>query len=236
MNINLDRRSKVSIADQIELAIRREIFNHYLSFNESLPAISDLARELSVAENDVRVAYKKLKDDRLISIVDDKHIVNKVFVPTYLFDEVIPLVDIIKEVNLNPSITTLQAEIIPTPKHLKDLFDENTIIRCRRLYKGSDRPLFYLDIYINIQFEYLIDHLKNNEPYYDLILQKSLLHHSVRSYEAMNANKEIAGYLNIPDNTPVVYSKIKSYGLDNLLIEVIESYNLVEVQHFVIES
>jgi hypothetical protein len=52
----------------------------------------------------------------------------------------------------------------------------------------------------------------------------------------MNANKEIAGYLNIPDNTPVVYSKIKSYGLDNLLIEVIESYNLVEVQHFVIES
>ncbi len=236
MNINLDRRSKVSVSTQIEIAIRKMIYNHSFSNGETLPSIEDFAKELAVNEKDILNAYRKLKAERIIKQEGEDYIVQKSFVPTYMFDQVISLFDLIKEINLEPSIETISVEIITTPKSLQDYVLDNKVIRTKRLYKGNNRPLFYLDIYLNSKFESIIDSLKNNEPYYDQLYKLTKLDHSTRTYEAMNASKDIAGKLNIPDNSPIVYSKIMSYDFDNHWFEIIESYNLVEVQHFVYES
>lgn len=235
MNINLDRRSKVSVSTQIEIALRKFIYNHYFSNGQELPSITDLAQELDVKDNDVLNAYRKLKGERIINQVDDKFFVQKVFVPTYMFDQVVSLFDLIKEIKLEPSIETLSVEIIATPKNLKDKIEDQKVIRAGRLYKGNDRPLFYLDIYINIKYESILNILKDNKPYYEALYKLTKLHHSTRSHEAMNAPKDIANILNIPDNSPIVYSSIRSVDNNNEWFEIIESYNVVEAQHFVLE-
>ncbi len=236
MMINLDRRSKVSVSVQIEIALRKAIYNHMYANASLLPRIPDMAKELDVKENDVLSAYRKLKGERLLKQEGEDFIIQKVFVPTYMFDDLVSLVDMIKEIGLEPSIETLSVDIIKTPKTLEDQIDDKKVIYARRIYKGNDRPLFYLDIYLNIKFEAIIDSLKNNDPYYYELYQMTKLDHSTRSFEAMNAAKDIAAYLNIPDNSPIVYSKIQSFDEDNQWFEYIESYNLVEVQHFVYET
>ena len=236
MNINLDRRSKVSVSTQIEIALRKMIYNHSFSNGEKLPSIEDFAKDCDVNDKDILNAYRKLKGERIIKQDGDDYFVQKVFVPTYMFDQVVSLFDLIKEINLEPSIETLSIEIINTPKTLKDEISDAKVIHTKRLYKGNNRPLFYLDVYLNIKYESIIPSIKNNEPYYDQLYKLTKLHHSSRSNEAMNASKDVAAKLTIPDNSPIVYSKIKSFDENKQFFEIIESYNLVEVQHFVYES
>lgn len=236
MNINLDRRSKVDIATQIELAFRKAIYSYEYSFNDVLPSIDDLVSLLLVDEVTIKSAYQKLIKDHLVQLKDGRYWVEKVDVPVHWFNEITPLVKLIEAVQLIPSIDTLSFEVIATPKQLKNDIQEEKVIRCKRVYSGSGRPIFYLDIYLNLNYLFLKEALINNQPYYDLIQKRSPFAFSKRSYEAYNASKEVASILNIPDFSPVVYSRISSFDTSQNWIEVIESYSLVELQHFVYES
>lgn len=238
MNINIDRRSKVETTVQIEIEIRNQIFSGRLNFNTNLPEIDELAQTLSCSPDEVKHAYKMLVTQGLIQFDQSHYVVQKYVVPTFLFDRLISLNDIIKEKGYLPAIETLYVKVIETPKDIVDIIDDKHVINLKRIYKGDGMNLFYLNTYIPMRFEKLISQLENNLPYYDLFIEHFpvKIKFSNRSYEAVNANPKLAELLQVPNNSPLSYSFVTTYDEDNNWLEINESYGLPDVMHFVCKN
>lgn len=66
MDINLDRSSRVSLADQVRDRIAAAIHEGRLLPGSRLPSWNDLASQLGIARGTVRVAYERLSDELLV--------------------------------------------------------------------------------------------------------------------------------------------------------------------------
>ncbi len=60
LNLNLDRRAKVPLAEQIRRGVTTAIEGSVLEPGARLPSWQDLAAQLGVARGTVRTAYEKL--------------------------------------------------------------------------------------------------------------------------------------------------------------------------------
>src|ERR1700735_2659082 len=65
LNLNLDRRAKVPLAEQIRRGVTTAIEGGVLEPGAPLPSWQDLAAQLGVARGTVRTAYEKLGAARL---------------------------------------------------------------------------------------------------------------------------------------------------------------------------
>lgn len=234
MNINLDRRSKLSLAIQIESILRHEIHQENLSNGSRLKSVEEMAADLKTPLSDVLEAYQQLIDDHLIEKVKDHYIVRKLQVPKYMFNEVSSIYSLIKQVGYQPSITTHQIKMIETPKFLWDFTQASHVLSFKRIYYGDTKPLFYMECYLAITEDAFQKRLLENQPYYDGLSQDYglMIKSSKRSIEASLADAEKAKALKIIEHSALVFSKAISYDQNNTWLECIYSYSLPSIMHF----
>ncbi|MGB8808557.1 MAG: GntR family transcriptional regulator, partial [Acinetobacter calcoaceticus] len=66
LKINLDRKLKTPLAEQIRLGIEQAIISGTLQLGDRLPSWIDLASQLGVSRGTVKVAYERLADGQFI--------------------------------------------------------------------------------------------------------------------------------------------------------------------------
>lgn len=66
LKINLDRKLKTPLAEQIRLGIEQAIISGTLQLGDRLPSWIDLASQLGVSRGTVKVAYERLSDGQFI--------------------------------------------------------------------------------------------------------------------------------------------------------------------------
>lgn len=234
MILNLDRRSKLSLAIQIESLLRHQILKENLSNGAVLKSSEEMANYLKVDETDVLEAYQQLIKDHLVEKVKHQYVVRKLQVPKYLFDEVNSIYSLIKNVGYQPSIATYDIKVIETPEFLSEAKDLKQVLSFKRIYSGDTKALFYMECYLAIKDDSFQKKLLENQPYYELLNQDYGLKikYSTRTIEAKLADAEKAKALKIIENSALVFSKAVSYDQNNSWFECIYSYSLPSIMHF----
>lgn len=240
MNINFDRRSKTSLAQQLEIALRLKIVHGELSLGESLPSEDALACELDMQPAEVLKAYQALAKGTHLVYKNKTWIVNYGKISNLGFEQFTPLFDIIQCLGLITSIKTLilkKDDIVP--KELNSLIPFSRTLYTRRLYYGNDIPLVLMDSYFPQElFSGFETILAANQPYYDKF--KSVFNlefsRSERTVEASNLRKNEAEILEVPIGSAYCYSIVKTYDKLSRLIEVNQCWILPDTMHFTLEQ
>lgn len=240
MNITLDRRSKTSLSQQMEIELRSQIIRGDLPQHSVLPKPSLLAAEHGMTEDQVIQAYHNLVLSNHLAVKNNDWIVNYGRVSKFVFEEFVSLVDIMRGIGAQPSIKTLLIKKdYKLPKDFGMTLPFKKILYARRLYLANDRPLVLMDCYFPQDlYPGMTEILESNQPYYKLLKPTFGLEfqRSERSIEASNLRKREAEILEVPTGTTYSYSIVKTYDTSNRLIEVDVCWVLPDSMHFTIEQ
>lgn len=239
MNFNIDRRSKIPLSQQIEVAIKTQITKGDLPKDHVLLSTTQLAAQIGVDPETVDKAYQTLSKDNYIELEEKKWQVRYGRTPKFYFDQIYSTFELFKKMGLNPSIQTIEVKVMDTPDKIKDVVLEAKVIYCRRVYLGSKKPIMVMDCYFpHSRFKDFDVELKQSLPYYEALIQKYgvVFGYSERTFEAINLDKEIAHLLNVFPETAAGLTYAKSYDSFGHLFEVVATYSLPETMHFVYEQ
>jgi|GEM_PF-6206765 len=235
MNINLDRRSKTPLTQQLEIQLRGLIANNALVQGQSLPSIDELVQDLEMSNEQVMLAYHNLIQDQFIKIMDDAYVVTYAQFPTHFISKFNAFGPILASMGIVPSIKTIKLEHIKTPSHLTQYFKCPVVLMTRRLYLGNQKNIATIVSYFDPQqYPDLETELKKNLPYYEILREKYTVDFASidRFYEAINLDEESGIELDLPKGAIGAYTLSASYTKDRHLIEVAESFTRPETMHF----
>ncbi|SHH12925.1 GntR family transcriptional regulator [Clostridium grantii] len=124
MNIFMDHTSDLPMYEQIKLSIKESILSGNLKYNDSLPSVRQLAKELNVSTITTKRAYLELERENLIySISGRGTFVNNANINSLIKEKNLKLIEEYK-------ISTL--ELMKSGLEKKDIID---IIE--KIYKGD---------------------------------------------------------------------------------------------------
>jgi GntR family transcriptional regulator len=231
--IVIDRRSAVSIDEQIKESIKSLILDQTYYYQTVLPTSIDLSRHLNVEEKQVLSAYKKLLNERYIKLNEHKRYEVAYFELTNrFFYRNLTIYDAIIQMGMEPKIKCLEKKIVTLSEteNISMGFDKKEkLLYINRIYMGDEQPIIILENYLPLSIFPEIDQkLKGHEALNAFINQNYNLFAKVskRITKAVNLNAKTAEILGERKNAASIQSTNHVYDQYGRLIDYGRSFSI----------
>lgn len=224
--ISIDRRSSVSINEQIKESIKANILDQTFYYQSHLPTPNELATHLKVDLAQVIQAYHKLIDERFIKKNNEKtYVVAYYELTNYFFYRNVAIYDAIKALGMTPSIECLEKKVVELNQEQLEMMgfkSKGKFLYINRIYKGDDKPIIVLENYLPLTiFKDMDKKFVGNEPlnaYMEKTYHiKAKLSH--RKTKAVNLSVELASLLGERKNAACIQSTNRIYDYQDRLID-----------------
>ena len=217
IKLALDKRSTVSIVDQIKDYIYIGILKLKIQNGDRLPSVEELASDLNVPKTAIRSAYQKLIDMAMIIKINDHYEVVYNSNPNVFHNKLILVNETIKTFSDTPEVVLLKKEVVNTTQKLADLtgFKVNQkLVYFSRLYKSNNLPLFIASMYFPLDIFPNLDKVDMTGKLfysffrmeYEVIISKSR-----RRLDIISSNEEVSSLLNISKDMSIYYDVTFAY-------------------------
>jgi DNA-binding GntR family transcriptional regulator len=219
--IQIDRRSNVSISNQVLYELQSLISNKKLVVGDILPSVESFASFLNISTQHIEKAYQKLYDNRFLEKqVDGSFCVGFYELVTDYKTSFYVITDRIEAMGLKLEIRPLEVKVIQMPnKALEHIGypNEEKIIYMKRLYCGDQRPFFLAEHYLPLSIFPTLEHiLKGDEKIYPLMnaVANITTINFKRVAEALCMDVSLASIFSVKVGS--AYLKLESVGVDDL--------------------
>jgi GntR family transcriptional regulator len=208
----IDRRSSMPLFDQVVEYIKKQIHERHWVNGYDLPEIETFASDLDIPKQAVRTAYQKLIDLNLVEKNGSRYMVRFIDLPDLFNVKLITLTDAIKFMGLNPKIEVYEKPTILTDRSTLDhmgFMGEEKVLKSKRLYKGNDTPIFYVESHFPLSiFKDFDTYDFGSIPFFDLFKDRYqiTLTESYRIFTSKMASVEIAHILEVPKGKPLFHT------------------------------
>jgi len=232
-DIKIDKRSSQEIFYQLAQSIKIMLLNHKMAYQDTLPSIQDMSAALNIRKTDVEKAYQLLIDEKFMTKIDCAYHVNYFHFSANFFLDVVPLIEAIRQMGMDPSTKTISKKVVKTPSNLSlppHLNVDEKFIYIKRLYLGNSLPLVVLDIYLPYnRFKDLDIDFGNSEGIYEYIHKKHgiLASSSDRTFKVVNMDKENAKLLNMMPQTAGYQGLSITYDQHKKIIDITRSWSII---------
>jgi DNA-binding GntR family transcriptional regulator len=224
--ISIDRRSSVSINEQIKESIKANILDQTFYYQSVLPSPRELANHLKIDLSQVIQAYNKLVGERFIKEnKDQKYVVEYYELTNYFFYRNVAIYDAVKALGMQPSIECLEKRVVELSKEQLDMMGFKAggkFLYINRIYKGDDKPIIILENYLPLSiFKDMDKKFIGTEPlnaYMEKTYHiKAKLSHRIT--KAVNLTAELAMLLGERKNAACIQSTNRIYDHQDRLID-----------------
>lgn len=230
--ISIDRRSSVSINEQIKESIKANILDQTFYYQSVLPSPNELADHLKVDIAQVAQAFNKLVEERFIKKDNDQtYVVAFYELTNYFFYRNVAVYDAIKALGMKPSIECLDKRVVELSKEQLDMMGFKSggkFLYINRIYKGDDKPIIILENYLPLSiFNEMDQKFMGTEPlnaYMEKTYHiKAKLSHRIT--KAVNLTAELASILGERKNAACIQSTNRIYDHQDRLIDFGRSHS-----------
>ncbi|AUD63824.1 hypothetical protein BK010_09570 [Tenericutes bacterium MO-XQ] len=224
--ISIDRRSSVSIHEQIKESIKANILDQTFYYQSVLPSPNELAKHLKVDLAQVIQAFNKLVEERFIKKnKDQKYEVAYYELTNYFFYRNVAIYDAVKALGMEPSIECLEKKVVDLNKEQLEMTGFKAGEKClyiNRIYKGDDKPIIILENYLPLSIFIDMDKkFVGNEPLNAYMEQtyhiKAKLSHRIT--KAVNLTADLTALLGERKNAACIQSTNRIYDRQDRLID-----------------
>ncbi len=225
IKLALDKRSTISVIDQIKDYIYVNIMKLKIQNGDRLPSIEDLANELAVPKTAIRSAYQKLSDLALIIKINSHYEVSYNANPNVFHNRLILVNETIKTMGGTPEIIMLEQKLVKISLDATNRmgYHLNQELVCfTRLYKSNHQPLFVVRVYFPLDLFPKLDQADmTNKLFYSFFRNEYqiVMSKSKRNLKIISSDYEISSLLNISKDMPIYYETTHAYDQFNRQIE-----------------
>jgi GntR family transcriptional regulator, N-acetylglucosamine utilization regulator len=225
-----DKTENVALYIQIREALRSKIVGGELAPGDRLPAEEDLAAQFGVSRMTVRQGISDLADEGLVyrrqgvgTFVSQRHIERDHNRLTTFFDSA-------RAEGFEPKIVVLKQEIAPArlmAAKALGLKEGEPVIFIRTLRLADGLPVTVQNEFIPYKLcpELLHEDLENRLAWEVFESYGGSVKHAVQKIEAVPAEDEVAGLLELDEGAPVLYKQRTFFAEDGTPVEFILCYN-----------
>lgn len=233
----LDKESAIPLYYQLYAYIENLIQTNQLKEGERLPPEDELVTILGISRPTIRQAYKELSVKGLIQRKRSKGtVVTKPKILNKFLSELTNFYNELSEGSTEISTKVLTLEISSDPE-AQDVLKEKRLIHLLRVRYSDGIPVVYIDTYVPYKsYEKLMEYDFEKESLYEKMTSIGRPVVSVRRIiKAEKASAEIAGYLEMNADDPVLTSQTTGRDQNDQPVEYsIARYNS-SVAHFQID-
>jgi len=232
-NIKIDKRSSQEISYQLAQSIKILLLNHKMTYQEILPSVQDMSYALNIRRSDVEKAYQLLMNEKFVSQINHDFYVNFFHFSANFFLDVIPLIQAIRQIGMEPSTKTISKKIVKIPVDFPvspKINKDEKYIYIKRLYLGNGVPLVILDIFLPYnRFKDIDLNVGNNEGIYEYFHKKFdiRISSSDRKFKVVNIDKENAKLLNMMPQTASYQGISITYDQHKHIVDITRSWSII---------
>jgi GntR family transcriptional regulator len=225
IKLAIDKRSTVSVVDQIKDYIYVGIMKLKIQNGDILPSTEELAEEINVPSTAIRSAYKKLIDMALIIKINNHYEVTYNANPNVFHNKLIHINDTLKASGETPEVVLLKKVKVKATDEIAKLtgFQINQdLVNFSRLYKSNNQPLFIASMYFPLDIFPDLDQADmTNKMFYSFFRKEYeiIMSKSMRNLNIISSNEEISSLLHISKDMPIFYEITHAYDQYDRLIE-----------------
>lgn len=230
-DLKIDKHSQIPLHQQLMRSLREAILSGKLINGTKLPTEEELHVAFGLSRPVIRQAYKQLLDEHLIYRQKGKgsFVRHKEF-HYGLLASTMPLNEKIRRSGLQPSTIELERKVIdydglgrtdlPCPKGSK-------VLMIKRLYKGDDQILFYMETYRPLDLFPELEHFDTKlisiteyiKDHYGYSIE-----YAKRSIYAVVLDDELCAHFELANGSPGFKLDTTSYAHDGQVIEFSIAY------------
>ncbi|MDO9629225.1 MAG: GntR family transcriptional regulator [Acholeplasmataceae bacterium] len=224
----IDKRSTVSVVDQIKDYIYIGIMKLKIQNGDILPNIEDLAIDLNVPKVAIKNAYQKLIDIALIMRINGHYEVTYNSNPNVFHNQLILVNETLKSLGETPEITILNKVVVKVSSDIAKKTGypvDQELVNFTRLYKSNNQPLFVIKMYFPLDIFPNLDQIDmTNKFFYSFFRNeyKIIMSKTIRSLRIVSSNEEISALLTISKDMPIHYETTRAYDQFGRQIEYSE--------------
>jgi len=225
IKLAIDKRSTISVVDQIKDYIYVGIMKLKIQNGDTLPSVEELSEEVNVPTTAVRSAYKKLMDLALIIKINNHYEVTYNANPNVFHNKLVLINETLKSSGETPEVVLLKRKTLKVTEELANLtgFQLNQdLVLFTRLYKSNNQPLFIASMYFPLDiFPHLDQEDMINKMFYSFFRKEYeiIMSKSMRNLNIISSNEEVSSLLNITKDMPIYYEITHAYDQYERLIE-----------------
>jgi len=221
-------------------SIQEKIINKEYKSQEAIPSEAELAKIYDVSIITIRRAIKELSGEGYLSTRRGKR---TVVTRPNTYQQISARLgwgDIMRAQGIDSKTTRLSIEkkiVSPDISRLLELDENEPIIRIERLRCVNDEPYCYM---INYLVADKLDGIENEDLYNKFlypILQEKYgfnIHRCIDKIEAISSDKEISGYLQVKNNTPIMKLIRMEYDANNVPLGLVQIYSRTDKYSYVV--
>lgn len=200
-----------------------------MDVGDLLPSERKLSEIYDVSRTTVRLALDNLESRGYISTQHGKGSFVVDYHKTLInLSDMYSFTDQMETIGKKPNTTLLDFSVVSSTDELKQIFtnSESKLIKLVRLRSADDVPMLYEESYIPYsKFKNISADDLNKRAMYDIFSEDydQTIKLAQEEYSASIASKEVAGYLHIDPNDPVLKIFRTTFNLKNEVIEYTES-------------
>ena len=229
--IRIDKQSQTPLHQQLMRSLREAILSGKLRNGTKIPTEEELHQAFGLSRPVIRQAYKQLLDEHLIYRQKGKGSFVKQKEFHYgLLASILPLSEKIRLHGLQPSTIELERKIIvcdgqilsdfPCPKGTR-------MLMTKRLYKGDDQILFYMEMYRSLDLFPELEHIDPKTISITKFIEENYGYHidyAKRNIFAVVLNDELCKHFELPSGAPGFKLDTVSYTHDSQVVEFSIAY------------
>lgn len=225
----IDKNSPVPLYFQLYTYIETLIKEDKLKEGDRLPPEDELVSLLKISRPTIRQAYKELATKGYIQRKRSKGtVVTKPKVLSKFLSELTNYYNELSEQDIKVKTKVLVLEVVSNNQEAAKILNCNKLIHLSRLRYSDDMPLVYIDTFLPYeQYQELFSYDLEKESLYETMAKIGLAITSVRRIiKASLCSQEIADYLEMENDEPVLYSRTIGKNKNNEPVEYsIACYN-----------
>jgi len=225
IKLAIDKRSTISVVDQIKDYIYVGIMKLKIQNGDRLPNAEELSEEIHVPTTAIRSAYKKLMDLALIIKINNHYEVTYNANPNVFHNKLVLINETLQSSGETPEVVLLNRKTLKVSDEFANVSGfrlNQDLVYFSRLYKSNHQPLFIasmyfpLDIFTHLDLVDMTDKLFYSffRKEYEIIMSKSKRHLNI-----ISSDDEISSLLNISKDMPIFYEITHAYDQYDRLIE-----------------
>ena len=226
----LTKTNGVALYAQVRETLRDQIKTGVLKPGQRLPSEDELAVQFGVSRMTVRQGVSDLTDEGLLyrrrgigTFVTQFHVERDHNKLTDFFETA-------RAEGFEAEVKLLSREVVPAKLMIANalaLQENEPVIRIKTLRLANDVPVTVYDEYVPYKLchELLTEDLQSR-PAWQILEQHGLvIKRAVQKIEARSANEDVAGLLNIEEDSPILFKNRVIYADDGTPVEVILCHN-----------
>jgi len=226
----LTKTNGIALYAQVRETLRDQIKTGVLQSGQRLPSEDELAAQFGVSRMTVRQGVSDLTDEGLLyrrrgigTFVTQFHVERDHNKLTDFFETA-------RAEGFEAEVKLLSREVVPAKLMIANalaLQENEPVIRIKTLRLANNVPVTVYNEYVpyKLRHELLAEDLHSRPAWQILEQHGFVIKRAVQRIEARGANEDIAGLLNIEEDSPILFKNRVVYADDGMPVEVILCHN-----------